>query len=219
MFLVLPAVLSPAEAAVLVEAASDLPYVDGRTTAGRFVRDIKANDQAVATPERDAILSRVEQGLRAHPLFRAAACPKALTPLILSRYRAGQTYGLHVDDALMGGLRTDLSFTLFLADPDSYDGGALIVEDSLEARAIKLQAGDAILYPSSTLHRVDPVTKGTRLAVVGWVQSLIRDPAQREMLFDLDQAVETVFARDGKSDLFDRLAKTRSNLLRLWAEV
>lgn len=219
MFLVLPAVLSPAEAAVLVEAASDLPYVDGRTTAGRFVRDIKANDQAVATPERDAILSRVEQGLRAHPLFRAAARPKALTPLILSRYRAGQTYGLHVDDALMGGLRTDLSFTLFLADPDSYDGGALIVEDSLEARAIKLQAGDAILYPSSTLHRVDPVTKGTRLAVVGWVQSLIRDPAQREMLFDLDQAVETVFARDGKSDLFDRLAKTRSNLLRLWAEV
>lgn len=219
MFLVLPAVLSPAEAAVLVEAASDLPYDDGRTTAGRFVRDIKANDQAVATPERDAILSRVEQGLRAHPLFRAAARPKALTPLILSRYRAGQTYGLHVDDALMGGLRTDLSFTLFLADPDSYDGGALIVEDSLEARAIKLQAGDAILYPSSTLHRVDPVTKGTRLAVVGWVQSLIRDPAQREMLFDLDQAVETVFARDGKSDLFDRLAKTRSNLLRLWAEV
>jgi PKHD-type hydroxylase len=219
MFLVLPAVLSPAEAAVLAEAAADLPYDDGRTTAGRFVREIKANDQAAASPERDAILSRVEQGLRAHPLFRAAARPKAMTPLILSRYRAGQTYGLHVDDALMGGLRTDLSFTLFLADPESYDGGALIVEDSLEARAIKLQAGDAILYPSGTLHRVDPVTKGTRLAVVGWVQSLIRDPALREMLFDLDQAVETVFARDGKCELFDRLAKTRSNLLRLWAEL
>lgn len=218
MFLVLPAVLSTPEAAVLAEAAANLPYDDGRATAGRFVREIKVNDQAAVTPERDAILSRVEQSLRAHALFRAAARPKALTPMILSRYRAGQTYGLHVDDALMGGLRTDLSFTLFLTDPASYDGGALIVEDNLEARAIKLQAGDAILYPSGTLHRVDPVTKGTRLAVVGWVQSLIRDPAQREMLFDLDQAVETVFARDGKSDLFDRLAKTRSNLLRLWAE-
>lgn len=219
MFLVLPSVLNPAEAAVLAQAAADLVFQDGRATAGRFAREVKANEQAAPSPERDAILSRVDHCLRAHPLFRAAARPKAMTPLMLSRYHVGQTYGLHVDDALMGGLRTDLSFTLFLADPTSYDGGALIVEDSLEARAIKLQAGDAILYPSGTLHRVEPVTRGTRLAVVGWVQSLIRDPAQREILFDLDQAVETVFARDGKTDLFDQLAKTRSNLLRLWAEV
>lgn len=219
MFLVLPAVLSPAETAALAEAAGDLAFEDGRATAGRYAREVKANDQAAASPERDAILARVEQGLRAHPLFRAAARPKAMTPLILSRYRAGQTYGLHVDDTLMGGVRTDLSFTLFLADPASYDGGALIVEDSLEARAIKLQAGDAVLYPSGSLHRVEPVTRGTRLAVVGWVQSLIRDPARREILFDLDRSVETVFAKEGKSETFDRLAKTRSNLLRLWAEV
>lgn len=219
MIIVLSGVIPPAEAAVLAKAAADLPYADGRSTAGRFVRDVKANDQAAPSPERDAILARVERGLQAHPLFRAAARPQAITPLILSRYREGQTYGLHVDDAVMGGLRTDLSFTLFLADPETYDGGALIIEDSLEARAIKLQAGDAILYPSNTLHQVEPVTQGTRLAVVGWVQSLIRDPAKREMLFDLDQAVETVFAREGKTELFDKLAKTRSNLLRLWAEV
>lgn len=219
MFVVLPGVLLPAEAAVLAEAATALPFDDGLNTAGRFVREIKANDQAAPGPQRDALLARVERGLHAHPLFRAAARPKAMSPLILSRYREGQTYGLHVDDAVMGGLRTDLSFTLFLAPPESYGGGALIVEDSLEARAIKLQAGDAILYPSTTLHRVEPVTHGERLAVVGWVQSMIRDPAKREMLFDLDQAVETVFAREGKTDLFDRLAKTRSNLLRLWAEV
>lgn len=218
MFLVLPGVLPAAEAAVLAETAEALPYGDGRATAGRFVREIKANDQALPGPERDALLARVERGLQAHPLFRAAARPRAMTPLILSRYREGQTYGLHVDDAVMGGLRTDLSFTLFLAAPETYDGGALIVEDRLEARAIKLQAGDAILYPSDTLHRVEPVIRGTRLAVVGWIQSLIRDPVRREILFDLEQAVETVFAREGKTELFDQLAKTRSNLLRLWVE-
>jgi PKHD-type hydroxylase len=219
MFVVLQAVLSPAEAGVLAEAARGLAYDDGRKTAGRFAREVKANDQAAASTERDAILARVERALAEHPVFHSAARPKALSPLILSRYRVGQTYGLHVDDALMGPLRSDLSFTLFLAPPDSYDGGALIIEDTLEERAIKLAAGDMILYPTTTLHQVEPVKRGERLAVIGWVQSLIRDGARREMLFDLDQAVEAVFERDGKTPLFDKLAKTRSNLLRMWAEV
>lgn len=216
--LVVDSVLVAAEARVLAEAARALDFDDGRKTAGRFAREVKANDQAAATPARDAILAQIERALQQNVVFRAAARPKAMTPLILSRYREGQTYGLHVDDAMMQGLRTDLSFTLFLADPDSYDGGALIIEDTLEARSIKLKAGDLILYPSTTLHRVEAVTRGERLAVVGWVQSLIRDGQQREMLFDLDQSVETVFAAEGKSPLFDRLAKTRSNLLRMWAE-
>jgi PKHD-type hydroxylase len=107
---------------------------------------------------------------------------------------------------------------VFLSDPDSYDGGALVIEDHFEARAIKLSAGEVILYPSTTLHRVEPVTRGTRLAVVGWVQSLIRDPAHREILFDLDQAVDACFAAEGKSAQFDWLSKTRSNLLRMWVE-
>ncbi len=218
MMLVIDSVLVAAEAKVLAEAARGLDFDDGRKTAGKFAREVKANDQAAATPARDAILARVERALRENPVFRSAARPKAMTPLILSRYRVGQTYGLHVDDAMMQGLRTDLSFTLFLADPESYDGGALIIEDMLEARSIKLKAGDLILYPSTTLHRVEEVTRGERLAVVGWVQSLIRDGQQREMLFDLDQSVEAVFAAEGKSPLFDRLAKTRSNLLRMWAE-
>jgi PKHD-type hydroxylase len=218
MTLVIEAMLAPAEVAVLAEAARALDFDDGRKTAGRFVREVKANDQATATPARDAILAQVGRALQQNNVFRAAARPKAMTPLILSRYRTGQTYGLHVDDAMMQGLRTDLSFTLFLADPESYDGGALIIEDMLEARSIKLKAGDLILYPSTTLHRVEEVTRGERLAVVGWVQSLIRDGQQREMLFDLDQSVDAVFAAEGKSPLFDRLAKTRSNLLRMWAE-
>lgn len=219
MLLALEAVLTPAQATALRDAAATLAFGDGRATAGVHAREVKANDQALPAPDLDAILTQVEAALAANPLFRSAARPRALTRLILSRYRVGQTYGLHVDDALMQGLRTDLSFTLFLSDPASYDGGALVIEDTFEARAIKLAAGDLILYPATTLHRVEPVTRGSRLAVVGWVQSLIRDGAQREVLFDLDQAVDACFATTGKSPQFDRLAKTRSNLLRMWAEV
>jgi PKHD-type hydroxylase len=219
MLMVLQGVIPPTEIGVLAEAAQGLIFDDGRKTAGRHAREVKANDQAAASPERDAIFAKVERALKGHHLFRSAARPKAMSALLLSRYRAGQAYGLHVDDAVMGPLRSDLSFTLFLADPASYDGGALIIEDPLEARAIKLAAGDLILYPTTTLHQVEAVTRGERLAVVGWVQSLIRDGARREVLFDLDRAVDAVFERDGKTALFDTLAKTRSNLLRMWAEV
>ncbi|MGV8989588.1 MAG: Fe2+-dependent dioxygenase [Cypionkella sp.] len=217
--IVIDNLLSAAEISALRDAALDLPFGDGRATAGAHARAVKANDQALPCPELDAILGKVEQALAASPLFRSAARPKAVSKLILSRYRDGHTYGLHVDDALMQGLRTDLSFTLFLAEPDAYDGGALIVEDMFEARAIKLAAGEMILYPASTLHRVEPVGRGERLAVVGWVQSLIRDAAQREVLFDLDLVIEACFAEGGKTEVFDRLAKTRSNLLRMWAEI
>ena len=219
MMLLVEALLTQAEVRILREAAGDLAFGDGRATAGLHAKTVKANDQALPSSDLDAILTKVETALAGSPLFRSAARPRALTPLILSRYRSGQTYGLHVDDALMGGLRTDLSFTLFLSDPATYDGGALIIEDTFEARAIKPAAGDLILYPATTLHRVEPVTRGERLAVVGWVQSLIRDAGQREILFDLDQAVDACFAATGKSPQFDRLAKTRANLLRLWAEV
>jgi PKHD-type hydroxylase len=218
MLLALNGILSPTEAQVLRQEAETAAFEDGGKTAGRFARQVKANDQAAPGPARDAILDKVRTSLMAHPVFRSAARPRLLSPLILSRYREGQTYGLHVDDALMGGLRTDLSFTLFLCDPASYDGGELVIEDPFESRAIKLNPGEAVLYPSTTLHQVAPVTRGTRICVVGWVQSLIRDPGQREILFDLDQAVESVFAREGKTPLFDKLAKTRSNLLRMWAE-
>lgn len=218
MLLVIEGVLSAVEAQVLREAAADLPFEDGARTAGRFARAVKANDQAAPGAERDALLAKVERALAANPVFRAAARPRALTPLILSRYRSGQTYGLHVDDAMMGGLRTDLSFTLFLSDPGTYDGGALILEDRFEARAVKLSAGDMILYPSTSLHRVEQVAAGERLAVVGWVQSLVRQADRREILFDLDLAIETLHGAEGKSPLFDTLTRTRSNLLRMWVE-
>lgn len=217
MFLAIDAILTPAQAAALRTAAETLAFSDGRATAGRIAREIKANDQAVASADLDAIRARATDALMAHPVFTAAARPKAMTPLILSRYRDGQAYGIHVDDALMGGLRTDLSFTLFLSEPASYDGGALVVADALEERAFRPGAGSLILYPSTTLHRVEPVTRGTRLCLVGWVQSWIRDAGQREILFDLDRAIADVLAREGKSVLLDTLARTRSNLIRMWA--
>ena len=216
--LVLEGVLSRVEAEVLLEEARTLAFDDGAKTAGRFARAVKSNDQAAASPARDAIFDKVRSALARNPVFQSAARPRAMSPLILSRYGNGQTYGLHVDDTIMAGLRTDLSFTLFLAPPETYDGGALIVEDTFGSREAKLNAGDMILYGSGSLHRVQPVTRGERIAIVGWLQSLIRDGQQREILFDLDRAVETAHAEGGKSALFDTLAKTRSNLIRIWAE-
>jgi PKHD-type hydroxylase len=143
--------------------------------------------------------------------FVSAARPKGFARMLVSRYAGGQAYGSHVDDALMAGARTDLSFTLFLSDPESYAGGALVIEDRTEDRSFRLSAGDAILYPSDSLHRVEPVTEGTRHAVVGWITSWVRDPARREVLFDLDAAI----AAGGDTT---RLARVRSNLLRMWAE-
>lgn len=218
MFLAIADVLTPAEVTAIRDGAADLTFGEGRKTAGRHAAEVKANDQAAPSPALEAIQTKVTTALMANTLFASAARPRQMTPLILSRYRQGQTYGTHVDDALMRGLRTDLSFTLFLSDPDTYAGGALVIEDTLEAREIKLRAGDLILYPSTSLHRVAPVTSGERLAMVGWVQSWIRQAEQREILFDLDRSIVALFDRDGKSEVCDTLTKTRSNLLRLWAE-
>jgi PKHD-type hydroxylase len=193
-------------------------FVSGQTTAGWHAREVKRNEQARSGTLVDGVLRKVEQALLASEVFVAAARPKRLVRLMISRYAPGMTYGTHVDDALMGGVRTDLSFTLFLSDPGTYDGGALVIEDSAGERDVRLPAGDLVLYPSTTLHRVSEVTRGERLAAVGWVRSYVRDPGEREILFDLETALRDVHAREGKSRLFDLLVKTRTNLLRRWAE-
>lgn len=213
MFLTIPDILTSAEVAAIRAATDDLGFADGSATAGRFAKEVKANDQAAASPALDAITAKVAQALTGHPVFASAVRPRLMTRLILSRYRQGQTYGSHVDDALMQGLRTDVSFTLFLSDPATYDGGALVVQDTLEDRAIKLPAGHVVVYPSNSLHRVEPVGSGTRLAVVGWVQSWVRSAEQREILFDLDRAIAPLQG----GEMRDILLKTRSNLLRMWA--
>jgi len=218
MFLRIGAILSSHEVAALRDLLEQADFEDGRRTAGWHARAVKRNEQANLGPVADAVLTKVKQALLAHDVFLAAARPKKFVKLLISRYRPGMTYGTHVDDALMEGSRTDLSFTLFLSDPAEYEGGELVIEDSLEDRSIKLAAGEVILYPSGTLHRVEPVASGSRLAVVGWLRSHVRDPARREILFDLELTLRELFDRDGKTEMFDRLVKTRTNLLRLWVE-
>jgi PKHD-type hydroxylase len=193
-------------------------FADGRTTAGWHAREVKHNLQARRGGVVDEALATIRRALLKHEVFAIAARPKAIPRLSISRYEPGMTFGTHVDDALMDGVRTDLSFTLFLSDPESYQGGALVIDDAYGEREVKLPAGELFLYPSTTLHRVAPVTDGVRLAAVGWVRSFVRDPNQRELLFDLETALRAVFARDGKSPLFDTLVKTRTNLLRMWAD-
>lgn len=210
-------------AALQRELESDALFVDGRKTAGWHAREVKRNEQADGNQAgvRDW-RHKVGEAIRRHPLFQMAARPARMTPVRFSRYQQGMHYGNHVDDPVMGGdqpLRTDLSFTLFIESPETYDGGELITDTSAGEQRYKLPAGAMILYPSSTLHRVEPVTRGRRLAAIGWVQSQVRDPAAREVLFDLDTARRQLFEREGKSHEFDLVTKSLANLQRMWTEI
>lgn len=196
-----------------------LAWRDGGETAGWAARGAKHNEQAdpaLAAPIRNELLAAVA----AHPLVRLYARPRRITPPLLSRYRDGMQYGRHVDDALMGDppLRTDLAFTLFLSDPSAYDGGELVLEGSDGETPVKLAAGALALYATGQTHRVTPVVRGERLAAVGWIQSHVRDPARREVLFDLDRTRRALFDRDGDSDHVATLNRSSAALLRMWAE-
>lgn len=215
----------PAELLLRVQSAlADAAYRDGRETAGWHARTVKQNEQADGRqPEVIALREELASALQHHPLFQMAARPRHMKPLMFSRYKEGMSYGNHVDDAIMatpqGAMRTDLSFTLFLNDPASYEGGELLIDSTAGEQTYKLPAGALILYPSSTLHRVEPVTQGERLAAVGWAQSQVREPQQREILFDLDTTRRQEFEANGKTHTFDMLSKSLANLLRMWAEV
>ena len=194
-------------------------FEDGRATAGWSARLVKDNEQAREGAALGLLRERVASAILANEVFNLAVRPKALTPLIFSRYTEGRHYGSHVDNPLMNGIRTDVSFTLFLADPESYDGGELVIESMAGEEEVKLEAGSLVAYDSTTLHRVAPVTRGERLVAVGWAQSYVRDSARRELLFDLETARRNLFAQTGKTPEFDLLAKTSANLFRMWAEV
>ncbi len=205
-------------------------WTDGRSSAGTQALEVKRNrqlapDNTVARQLGEVILAALSR----HPTFISAALPLRILPPLFNRYEAGENYGLHVDNALRFiqanntqaaiPVRTDLSATLFLTDPDSYEGGELQIESSFGARNIKLAAGDLILYPASSQHRVTPVTHGCRTCAVFWVQSMVRDTYQREMLFDLDQSVQSLGSELGQAhDEVLRLSSLYHNLTRQWAE-
>ncbi len=222
MSLILQEVLAAEDLERVRTALSELEWASGKRTAGAAARGVKENLQADGSDTRVKELERfVVEALRRHPLFDIAARPARISRLLFSRYEPGMTYGAHTDDALMGAsddkLRTDLAFTIFLADTADYDGGELVVESALGEQGVKLEAGDAILYSAGSIHHVAPVTKGVRLAAVGWIQSFVADITQRETLFDLSVA-RGRFAEAGiaREELL-RLDKSISNLLRMWA--
>ncbi len=192
---------------------------DGKLTAGWHAKTVKQNQQLdVKHPIAGPLVEQVRQQTLQHPLFQVAARPKDIHTIRFNRYSEGMSYGRHTDNALMFGYRTDLSFTLFLSAPDSYEGGELVVEGLDREQGYKLTAGSMLVYPSSSLHRVEAVTSGVRWAAVGWVQSLVRDHGQREILFELDTARRSLFAQSGKTAEFDLISKSLSNLLRRWVE-
>lgn len=218
MILVIDNVLDSYEVAALREAATALPFEDGGKTAGRYARGVKRNQQAGDSPARAAVLEKARMALEGNDLVQSAARPRRFARMAVSRYTPGMEYGFHVDDAIIDGSRTDLSFTLCLSNAADYDGGDLILDETLEQRAIRLDAGQMVLYPSNTLHRVAPVTSGERLAVIGWITSWVPDPARRAVLFDLDHAARDIHTAIGDGPGFAQLLRARSNLLRMWAE-
>lgn len=213
--------LSPEERHRLVSTLKEAEFIDGTLTAGWYAKQVKHNQQLKRGSAVEKSLRRlVEQAIARNALFQTAVRPRKVHSLLFSQYSQGMSYGTHADNAIMGRdcWRSDVSFTLFLSHPEDYDGGELVVEGAEDEKAYKLPAGAAIVYPSSTLHRVEEVTRGTRFVVVGWVQSLVRDPSHREILFDLDTARRSLFAREGKTPEFDLVSKSVANLLRQWVD-
>lgn len=216
-------ILSPDELTDIKEVLEHAEFVDGKLTAGWHAKLVKNNQQLKAGTTQKVLKSKIRAALSKNALFQSSIRPKSIHSLLFSRYDLGMSYDTHVDNALMesasGLSRSDVSFTLFLSSPQDYEGGELIVEGVQSEQSYKLEAGSAIVYPSNTLHRVNPVTKGTRLVVVGWVQSTVRDASDREILFDLETARRAIFAKSGKTPEFDLVSKSIANLLRKWAEI
>ena len=226
MLLQIPDVLSleqVAHARRLLDAAD---WVDGRVTAGRQSAQVKDNlqlpeDHPVARELGDMILGALQQSA----LFASAALPLRVFPPLFNRYQGGQSFGSHVDNAIrqIAGtplrIRTDLSATLFLAEPDEYEGGELIVEDTYGVHQVKLPAGHMVLYPSTSLHHVRPVTRGARIASFFWIQSMLRDDGERTLLFDLDNAIQRLTVDLPEHPAAVQLTAVYHNLVRRWADL
>lgn len=211
--------LSAEEVGTIRGVLARATFIDGRATAGFAARTVKNNQQAEGSDRKlETIRKLVAERILGNEVFRLAVRPKSLSSLLFSRYEPGMNYGSHVDDALMHGMRTDVAFTLFLSEPGSYDGGELVIESAANEEAVKLAAGSLVAYPATSLHHVVEVTRGERLAAVGWARSFVRDAARRELLFDLDTARRQMFAREGKSAEFDLVSRSLANLLRMWVE-
>jgi PKHD-type hydroxylase len=226
MLLQIPDVLTSELVAQFREKLARADWVDGRITAGHQSARAKDNLQLSEDhPVARELGEKIIIALQNSPLFMSAALPLKVFPPLFNCYRSGQSFGTHVDNAIrqLGGttyrIRTDLSATLFLTQPDEYDGGELAVEDTYGLHNIKLQAGHMILYPASSLHHVSPVTRGERVASFFWVQSMVRDDGERALLFDLDMAIQRLTQENPDHPSALALTSVYHNLLRRWADV
>ncbi|MGY3528156.1 MULTISPECIES: Fe2+-dependent dioxygenase [Bradyrhizobium] len=229
MLVCIPNVLSKADVADFRRIMDASDWEDGRSTAGAASAMVKRNQQLPPDSEVARLLgNRILSALSASPRFISAAIPLQIFPPLFNRYAAsdGHHFGLHVDNAVRGDrltgmrIRTDLSVTLFLSEPEDYDGGELVIEDLYGSHEIKLPAGDLVVYPASSLHLVTPVTRGTRVASFFWLQSMVRDAHARSLIFDLDTAIQALVERLGRDDPETvKLTGIYHNLIRHWAEV
>jgi PKHD-type hydroxylase len=218
-------VLASHEAEALLAQLTAAEWSDGRGSAGYLSHGVKNNEQLPDDhPLGRELGQRVLNALETNPTFVSAALPLKILPPLFNRYEQSHEYGSHIDGAIrpVAGtphrIRTDLSATLFLSPPDSYDGGELIVEDAAGRREVKLDAGDLVLYDSGSVHRVTPVTRGTRYAAFFWLQSMVRGTVERRILFDLDQTIQSLSAAGVEQSELIKLAGVYHNLLRLWAD-
>lgn len=226
MMIEIPAVFTRDEARALCEQLQAQTWVDGKATAGMQSAQAKENRQlAEDDPWARRLGEEILRRLSQDGVFMSAALPRRIYPPLFNRYEGGEAFGYHVDNAVRGikgvreRVRTDLSATLFLADPESYDGGELVVRDSFGERTVKLPAGHMVLYPGTSVHKVNPVTRGVRLASFFWIESLIRDDAQRSVLFDMDVAIQRLTQHGADNESLVQLTGSYHNLLRMWADV
>ena len=220
MILCIADVLDRVALAELRQTVAAGVFVDGVLTSGWASRLVKHNEQLGAGPALEAAQQKVIATLAANPVFAAAVLPRRFAPPLFARYEPGMSFGTHMDNPLMGPdhLRSDVSVTSCLSDPDEYDGGELVMETTGGEAAYKLAAGSAITYPTTMLHRVEPVTRGLREVAITWAQSLVRRPDQREIIFDLERVGRALFEREGKTPEFDLINKSTANLRRMWVD-
>ncbi|RRN80425.1 Fe2+-dependent dioxygenase [Pseudoxanthomonas sp. SGD-10] len=224
MLLHIPEVLTRDQVAGFRRKLEQADWTDGRETVGHLGAQVKRNEQLPEfSPLRRELGEAILTALAKHPLFFSAALPLKYLPPRFNRYVGGGTYGFHVDGAVMDlgqgeQLRSDVSCTLFLSDPEEYDGGELLVSDTYGEHEVKLPAGDLILYPSTSLHQVNPVTRGARLASFFWIQSMVRDDGRRRLLFELDSSIQALRRSGADQAAVLQLTGVYHNLLRQWAE-
>ncbi len=221
-FIHIPALLKPEELIAVETLIDNANFVDGKLTASMAAKDVKDNLQMENSGKEIASIQMlITNALKQNPLFNIAALPKQVYPFLISKYTTGKQYGWHVDSAIMGNptIRTDLAMTIFLSDPSTYEGGELIIQSESGSVSFKPAKGDAILYPCQYLHCVNEVKSGVRIAAVTWIQSNVKDPQQRQILFQLNQVHGSLYNQAPNAVETNMLLQTHSNLFRMWADV